>query len=106
MVVRPKVSRVSVYAFGCLILVGTFIALSMTVAKLADAADLPHLSFLALAMAGAGLVLVGISALSRQAMPGNKRILEYAAVSGVLLAIPQAMGFLAVGEVGAGFVSL
>lgn len=106
MVVAPKAGKVSVYAFACLILVGSFIALSMTVAKLADAAGLPHLSFLSVAMAGAGLVLLGIARLSGQAMPWNARIAEYGLASGVLLAIPQALGFLAVGQVGAGFVSL
>lgn len=106
MVVAPKAGKASLYAFACLILVGSFIALSMTVAKLADESGLPHLSFLAVAMAGAGLVLLGISRLTGQLMSWDARIAEYGLVSGVLLAIPQAMGFLAVGQVGAGFVSL
>lgn len=106
MVVAPKAGKASMYAFACLIVVGTFIALSMTVAKLADAAGLPHLSFLTVAMAGAGMVLLGISRLGGQSMSWNARIVEYGLVSGLLLAIPQALAFAAVGQVGAGFVSL
>lgn len=106
MVIAPKAGKASAYAFGCLILVGSFIALSMMVAKLADTAGLPHLSFLAVAMAGAGLILLAIARLVGQTMSWDLRIAEYGLVSGVLLAIPQALGFLAVGQVGAGFVSL
>lgn len=106
MVVAPKAGKASLYAFACLLLVGSFIALSMTVAKLADAAGLPHLSFLSAAMAGAGFVLLVISRVLGQTVPWDAHIAEYALVSGVLLAIPQALGFLAVGQVGAGFVSL
>lgn len=82
------------------------LALSLTVAKLADQAGAPRLAFLTVAMAGAGLVLLTIAAGLRIHMPIDRRTLEYAAVSGSLSAIPNALGFLAVRHVGAGFTSL
>lgn len=103
---RKLDGRAGLYAFGCLLLVGTLLALSLVVAKLADQEALPRLSFLMVALAGAGIVLGGIAALRRQPMPMNRRTLEYALVSGALLALPNALGFLAVRHVGAGFISL
>ncbi|MGQ9425258.1 DMT family transporter [Gilvimarinus sp. F26214L] len=101
-----KARKRAVYAFGCLILVGSLIALSVMVMKKADGAHLPRLTFLTLAMGGAGLALIGMAVIGRQEMPLDGRSLEYGLVSGVLLAAPQALGFLAVSRVGAGFVSL
>ncbi|TBW49127.1 DMT family transporter [Marinobacter halodurans] len=98
--------RQGLYAFGCLLLVGTFLALSLMMAKFADGAGAPRLTFLMVALAGAGIVLMLLTALQRQAMPFNRRTLEYALVTGVLLALPNALGFLAVRHVGAGFISL
>ncbi|EPC01038.1 hypothetical protein L861_10725 [Litchfieldella anticariensis FP35 = DSM 16096] len=103
---RKRSDRAGLYAFGCLLLVGTFLALSLVVAKLADGAGAPRLTFLMLAMAGAGAVLAGIAALQRQPMSLDRRMLEYAAVAGALFALPNALAFLAVRHVGAGFISL
>ena len=93
-------------ALGCLILAGTCLALSLIVAKLADSAGAPRLTFLMSAMAGAGVILAALSMLRNQVMRPNPRVLEYALVAGVLLALPNALGFLAVRHVGAGFVTL
>ncbi|CBV41315.1 EamA family transporter [Halomonas elongata] len=95
-----------VKALGCLLLVGTLLALSLSVAKFADAADLPRLSFLMVAMAGASLAQLLLSLPKRAHWRLDRRVLEYALVSGILLALPNALGFLAVRHVGAGFVSL
>lgn len=95
-----------VKALGCLLLVGTLLALSLSVAKFADAAQLPRLTFLIVAMAGASLALLLLSLPKRARWRIDRRIIEYALVSGVLLAMPNALGFLAVRHVGAGFVSL
>lgn len=103
---RKTAARAGLSAFVCLIVVGTCLALSLAVAKLADEAAAPRLTFLMAAMAGAGIVLSAITAFQRQPMSLNRRMLEYALVSGALLALPQALGFLAVRHVGAGFVSL
>jgi len=93
-------------ALGCLLLVGTLLALSYVVAKQADAAGTPKLHLLVVSMAGAGLVLLGIARLQQRTARLSPRLCEYALVSGMLLAFPNAMGFLAVRHVGAGFVSL
>ncbi|TFH88577.1 DMT family transporter [Billgrantia azerbaijanica] len=98
--------RAGLRALGCLLLVGTFLALSLTVAKLADGAGAPRLTFLMVAMAGAGAVLLGIAAARQHPLVVNRRTLEYAAVAGALLALPNALAFVAVRHVGAGFISL
>lgn len=99
-------NRARLYALGCLVLVGTLLALSLVIAKLADGSGAPRLTFLMVAMAGAGAVLSMVAALRGQPMPINRRTLEYAVVSGILFALPNALGFLAVRHVGAGFISL
>lgn len=103
---HKNADRTALYALGCLLLVGTLIALSLIIAKLADRAEAPRLSFLMTAIAGAGLVLTGVTALQRQPMPLTGRTLEYAAISGALFVLPNALAFLAVRHVGAGFISL
>ncbi len=95
-----------VKALGCLLLVGTLLALSLSVAKFADAAELPRLTFLMVAMVGASLALLLLSVPKRGHWRLDRRIIEYALVAGLLLAMPNALGFLAVRHVGAGFVSL
>ncbi|MBZ0329810.1 DMT family transporter [Halomonas sp. ANAO-440] len=99
-------NRAGWYALGCLLLVGSLLALSLVVAKLADNAGAPRLSFLMVAVAGAGLLLLALAAVQRQPMRLNRRILEYALISGALFALPNALVFLAVRHVGAGFISL
>ncbi|MGQ4878692.1 EamA/RhaT family transporter [Billgrantia sp. LNSP4103-1] len=94
------------YALGCLLLVGSLLALSLALAKLADGAGAPRLGFLMVAVSGAGLLLLALAGLQRQPMRLDRRIVEYALVSGALFALPNALGFLAVRHVGAGFVSL
>ena len=99
-------NRAGWYALACLLLVGSLLALSLVVAKLADDAGAPRLSFLMVAVTGAGLLLLALAALQRQPMRLDWRILEYALVSGALFALPNALVFLAVRHVGAGFISL
>jgi len=94
------------YALGCLLLVGSLLALSLVLAKLADGAGAPRLSFLMVGVTGAGVLLLVLAAVQRQPMRLDRRILEYALVSGTLFALPNALGFLAVRHVGSGFVSL
>ncbi|MCI0509073.1 hypothetical protein C8E00_102539 [Chromohalobacter marismortui] len=93
-------------ALGCLLLVGTLLAMSYVVAKQAEASGMPKLHLLVVSMAGAGLVLLGIARLQHRTSQLSPRLCEYALVSGMLLAFPNAMGFLAIRHVGAGFVSL
>ncbi|MBF8221874.1 DMT family transporter [Halomonas sp. 328] len=103
---RKGSPRPGLRALGCLLLVGSFLALSLTVAKLADDAGAPRVSFLMVAMAGAGLVLMGLAALRQRPLAFNRRTLEYALVAGALLALPNALAFVAIRHVGAGFISL
>ncbi|SDL82558.1 EamA-like transporter family protein [Franzmannia pantelleriensis] len=103
---RKGADRNGLYALGCLLLVGTFLALSLVVAKLADGAGAPRLTFLMAAMTGAGIVLSAIGAMQRKTMRINLRSLEYATVAGALFAVPNALAFLAIRHVGAGFISL
>lgn len=98
--------RSGLKALGCLLLVGTLLAMSLTVAKFADAAALPRLTFLMVAMASASGCLLLIALPRRGEWRLDRRVLEYAAVAGSLLALPNALGFLAVRHVGAGFISL
>ncbi|WP_151705534.1 DMT family transporter [Nitrincola alkalilacustris] len=93
-------------AFACLLIVGSFLALSLVVAKLADAAGAPRLSFLMVALLVTGLLLMGLAIWQRNLVPLNLRVLEYALVTGAFLALPNALGFLAVRHVGAGFLSM
>lgn len=98
--------RAGIYAFACLLLVGVLLAASLVVGKLADIAGAPRLTFLLVAMVGAGVILGLVAVIQRKPMPFNRRTLEYAAISGVLIALPNALGFLAIRHVGAGFISL
>ncbi|QJD58043.1 DMT family transporter [Pseudomonas sp. gcc21] len=98
--------RAGIHALGCLLLVGSFLALSLVIAKLADESGAPRLSFLMTALIAAALILSGLTAARGQPMPVNRRTLEYAVVSGILFAIPNAVSFLSVRHVGAGFVAL
>lgn len=93
-------------ALGCLLLVGTLLALSFVIAKFADDSGAPRLSFLMIALLGAGFVLMALSALRGYAKALDRRMVEYALVTGVLLTLPNALGFLAVRHVGAGFLSM
>lgn len=99
-------NRASVYAFACLLLVGILLAASLVVGKFADGAGAPRITFLLVAMGGAGIILSSAALIQRQPMPLNRRTLEYAAISGVLISLPNALGFLAIRHVGAGFISL
>ncbi|RTQ99879.1 DMT family transporter [Halomonas nitroreducens] len=103
---HKRYDRSGLKALGCLLLVGTLLAMSLTVAKFADAAALPRLTFLMVAMAIASGCLLLIALPRRGAWRLDRRVLEYAAIAGSLLALPNALGFLAVRHVGAGFISL
>lgn len=103
----PRASRYSaLLAFACLVVVGAFLAMSLIVAKLADQSGASRLTFLTLAMAGAGVVLLGVAGVRKQVDALTRRMLEYAFVSGLLLSMTNALAFLAIRHVGAGFISL
>ncbi|WP_372657913.1 EamA/RhaT family transporter [Hydrogenophaga sp.] len=80
--------------------------MSLVIAKLAVHAGAAPLSLLTLSMLGAGVVLLGKERWNQPAPVLNRRVLEYGLVAGLLFALPNAIGFLAVAHVGAGFLSL
>jgi len=102
-----KAQTPGVAAIACLFLVGSLLAISLSLAKLAVAAGAPPLGFLLVSLTGAGAILLFVSGVVMRApMVANRRILEYGLVAGALFALPNAIGFLAVRHVGAGFLSL
>jgi len=106
-VANNKTSDPGLAAVACLGLVGVLLALSLVVAKLASQAAAPPLGFLMVSMFGAAIILLVVSALLLQApVVLNRHTLEYGVVAGSFFAIPNAIAFLAVPHVGAGFLSL
>lgn len=101
-----KASHTGLFAFACLLVAGALLALSLIIAKLADQYGASRLSFLMLALAGAGLVLLGVTWRQKKASPITRSVLEYAFVSGLLLALTNALAFLAIRHVGASFISI
>ncbi|MHC0053212.1 hypothetical protein [Actibacterium sp. D379-3] len=97
-------------ALGLLVLTGSLLALSIILSGVAAARDAPILSFLVAVMGGAGLCLLMLARVLGQ-MPGRARgrwapLLAYGAGAGAFMALPNAMGYLAVAHVGAGYLSL
>jgi drug/metabolite transporter (DMT)-like permease len=87
---------------GLLLLVGSLLGLSLVMAKLAT----DPLTLLVLSMLGSGTILLAGEFVKKGSTPVNARVLEYGLVAGLLFAVPNAIGFLAVEHVGAGFISL
>ncbi|WP_198662919.1 DMT family transporter [Cohaesibacter intestini] len=88
------------------LLVGSLLACSLIVGKLAINAGAAPLAFLCLALLGSGLGLWLLSIIRRQAARLSLRVLEYGMVAGLLFLLPNIVGFLAVRYVGAGFISM
>jgi drug/metabolite transporter (DMT)-like permease len=101
-----KARHAGLLAFSCLVVVGIFLALSLIIAKLADQQGASRLSFLMLALTGAGLILLVVTAVQKQLSQVTRPVVEYAFVTGLLLALTNALAFLAVRHVGAGFISV
>ena len=101
----PVTARMSLAAPALLISVGALLAGSVLLSKLAAGQGAPMLPYLSAVLTGAGGVLALFGALTGQ-MRGAVRYLPYALGAGVFMALPSAMGYLTVAEVGAGFISL
>jgi len=89
-------------AIGLLIAVSFLLALQTIVAKVAVTADVPMLSFLTVCILTAGTTLLVMS--DRPVM--TPALWRYCVISGALYAFPNALGFVAVGSLGAGFVAV
>jgi len=94
------------WALLCLALVGSLLGFSLVIGKMAINNGAPPLPFLVVALLGAGTVLLIGERIKGQAFVINGRIVEYGLLAGVLFALPNAIGFIAVEHVGAGFLSL
>lgn len=93
-------------AVACVFLVGSLLGLSLVIAKLAINAGAAPLPFLLISLFGGGLVLLIGEGLKGATYVINRRTVEYGLIAGALFALPNAIGFMAVKHVGAGFLSL
>lgn len=84
---------------------GGLLAVSILISGQAARAGAPMLWFLAGVSGIAGAAQLAIAALAGP-LRIDGRVLAYAAAAGLLQALPNAIGYLAVGHVGAGFLSL
>ena len=86
--------------------VGSMLAMTLVVGKLAVLAGAAPLAFLSVALLVSGGLLWLLSLAKGQAVTVRGRVLEYGLVVGLLFVLPNVVGFLAVRHVGAGFLSL
>ena len=90
-----------------LLITGALLAISINLQKLAGEAGLTGASFLAWSLAGATVVLVGVSVVRHRLPALNAHTIEYFVIAGLLgLAAPNLLTFAAIPHVGAGFVAL
>lgn len=89
-------------AVGLLVAVSFLLALQTIVAKVAVTAQVPMLSFLTVCILTSGSVLLLRS--GRPVMTPS--LWRYSVISGALYAFPNALAFVAVAPLGAGFVAL
>lgn len=91
---------------GLLLVTGSLLGVSIILSRLAATGAAPMLWFLAAVMVGSGLVLV-VAALSVGSPTRSLRSLVlYSLGAGAFQAVPQAMAYLSVAHVGAGYVSI
>ncbi len=88
-----------------LLATGSLLAVTVFLSKLAVDRGADMLWFLVAVFGGAGLLLSAIAGAAGR-LTGASRFLPYALGAGILAAAPSAMGYLSVGHVGAGYLSL
>ncbi|SNY92064.1 EamA-like transporter family protein [Cohaesibacter sp. ES.047] len=88
------------------LVVGTLLAAQVLLGKQGIRAGASPLSFLSFALMLAGFVLFVTSFVRRQGAALRGQVLEYGILSGLLFVLPNAVAFMAVGHVGAGFISM
>ncbi|MCV2873593.1 DMT family transporter [Defluviimonas sp. WL0050] len=101
----PRVMGSSLAAPLLLVAVGSLIATAVALSKLAAAAGAPMLGYLGAVWVGAGAMLI-VPVLIGRGVAGLGQLMPYSFGAGALMMAPSAAGYLAVGHVGAGFVSL
>lgn len=91
---------------GLLLATGSLLGVSIVLSRLAAGEGAPMLWFLTATMVGSGFVLLG-AAIARQGGGRPMRSLVlYSLGAGAFQAVPQAMAYLSVAHVGAGYISI
>ncbi|MDY0883155.1 DMT family transporter [Dongia soli] len=104
---QAKMHRHGFLPLGCLVTVGSLLGVTANLVKVAHRFDLPLLGFVFWSVLFAGLILVLISALARQAPRLSCHHIEYYLFSGLVsIGLPNALSFSAVPHVGVSFISL
>lgn len=98
--------RQQAYPIFLVLVVGSLLAVQVILGKLGIQAGAAPLSFLSIALLAAGGVLWLTSFLRRQGAALRRPVVEYGLLSGLLFVLPNAVGFLAVDHVGAGFIAM
>ncbi len=103
---KARTYNTGIIAVACVFFVGSLLGLSLVIAKFAVIQGAAPLPFLFFALMGSGLILLLAEASKGAHIAISRRTIEYGLVAGALFALPNAIGFLAVEHVGAGFLSL
>ncbi len=85
---------------------GSLLAVTIIISRLATDEGAPILWFLAVVMAGAGVMLLSVAALTGRARGDWNRRLIYSVGAGAFQALAMTMAYLSVAHVGVGYVSL
>ncbi|WP_226643586.1 hypothetical protein [Microbulbifer variabilis] len=107
--VQPSSHAIRCFAsspLGLLLVVGSLLAISLLLSKIAAGLQAPMLTYLALAMGGSGLVLMLITRGVRVGSAGMLAVLVYSLGAGGLMALGSAVGYMTIHEVGAAFIAL
>lgn len=91
---------------GLLLVVGALLAVSILIAKAAPTLGWHPLSLLQWSMLGSAILMYARVAFAKPALVLSSGFLKFSLVSGVLFALPNALGFAAAQHIGVGFVTL
>lgn len=102
-----KMPVVSAFAApGLLLATGSLLGVSIVLSRMAAGAGAPMLWFLTATMVGSGIVLLGTALLRQRNRRPMRSLVLYSLGAGAFQAVPQAMAYLSVGHVGAGYISI
>lgn len=93
-------------ALPLLAIVGSLLAISVLLSKIAAGLHAPMLTYLAVAMGGSGLVLTALNPRAGRHESRAGALIGYSLVAGALMALGSAFGYLTVHRVGAAFIAL
>lgn len=96
----------SLTAPGLLLATGSLLGVSIILSRMAAAHGAPMLWLLTVVMVGSGVILIVVAISTGKAKRGFRSLLLYGIGAGAFQAVPQAMAYLSVAHVGAGYVSI